>query len=194
MCSRRLARLLFHEANRVTGLEGDFNRKGTSAFAGRVVERVAIGAVCTIVDDGTLARRRGSLNIDDEGTPPSAHTSSRMACSRLSSDKMNARLTGTASTAMAGANPSPTSPAAHDQHLHAPRKTTARRNHRLGRGINAVNFRRRPGDITSGKFVSRPAGLSHRERQDGWCAHQGPRDWQRPRCAHARIHGGQRSS
>src|SRR5687767_2665331 len=59
--------ILLHEAIG-HGLEGDFNRKGSSAFAGRIGERVAATGV-TVVDDGTLARRRGSLNIDDEGNP-----------------------------------------------------------------------------------------------------------------------------
>ncbi|MGR9072185.1 MAG: metallopeptidase TldD-related protein, partial [Gammaproteobacteria bacterium] len=59
--------ILLHEAIG-HGLEGDFNRKGTSAFSGRVGERVA-SELCTVVDDGTLPGRRGSLNIDDEGTP-----------------------------------------------------------------------------------------------------------------------------
>ena len=59
--------ILLHEAVG-HGLEGDFNRKGSSAFAGKIGQQVASPA-CTIVDDGTLADRRGSLNIDDEGTP-----------------------------------------------------------------------------------------------------------------------------
>ena len=59
--------ILLHEAIG-HGLEGDFNRKGTSAFSGRVGKRVAAKGV-TVVDDGTLERRRGSLNIDDEGNP-----------------------------------------------------------------------------------------------------------------------------
>src|SRR5205823_13854833 len=59
--------ILLHEAIG-HGLEGDFNRKGTSAFAGRIGEQVA-APECTVVDDGTLTARRGSLNIDDEGTP-----------------------------------------------------------------------------------------------------------------------------
>ncbi|MAG76914.1 MAG: metalloprotease TldD, partial [Colwelliaceae bacterium] len=59
--------VLLHEAVG-HGLEGDFNRKGSSAFSGKVGERVA-SELCTIVDDGTMANRRGSLNIDDEGTP-----------------------------------------------------------------------------------------------------------------------------
>jgi len=64
--------ILLHEAIG-HGLEGDFNRKGTSAFSGRIGERVA-PEHCTIVDDGTLAGRRGSLNVDDEGTPTQCNT------------------------------------------------------------------------------------------------------------------------
>ena len=67
--------VLLHEAIG-HGLEGDFNRKGTSAFAGRIGERVATEA-CTVVDDGTLSRRRGSLNIDDEGTRDRLHHADR---------------------------------------------------------------------------------------------------------------------
>jgi TldD protein len=59
--------ILLHEAIG-HGLEGDFNRKGSSAFSGRIGQRVAADGV-TVVDDGTIADRRGSLNIDDEGTP-----------------------------------------------------------------------------------------------------------------------------
>jgi TldD protein len=64
--------VLLHEAIG-HGLEGDFNRKGTSAFSGRVGERVAAPGV-TVVDDGSLAERRGSLSIDDEGTPTQCTT------------------------------------------------------------------------------------------------------------------------
>ena len=59
--------ILLHEAVG-HGLEADFNRKGTSAFSGRVGEKVA-SELCTVVDDGTIGSRRGSLNVDDEGTP-----------------------------------------------------------------------------------------------------------------------------
>jgi TldD protein len=62
--------ILLHEAIG-HGLEGDFNRKGSSAFSGRIGERVAADGV-TVVDDGTIPDRRGSLNVDDEGTPTSA--------------------------------------------------------------------------------------------------------------------------
>lgn len=64
--------ILLHEAVG-HGLEGDFNRKGSSAFAGRIGERVAAKGVI-VVDDGTLSGRRGSLNIDDEGTPTQCTT------------------------------------------------------------------------------------------------------------------------
>ncbi len=64
--------VLLHEAIG-HGLEGDFNRKGSSAFAGRIGERVAAKGV-TVVDDGTLPNRRGSLNIDDEGNPTQCTT------------------------------------------------------------------------------------------------------------------------
>src|SRR6202011_760232 len=64
--------ILLHEAVG-HGLEGDFNRKGSSAFAGRIGKRVAARGV-TVVDDGTIADRRGSLNIDDEGNPTQCTT------------------------------------------------------------------------------------------------------------------------
>ena len=64
--------VLLHEAIG-HGLEGDFNRKGSSAFSGRMGERVAAKGV-TVVDDGTLANRRGSLNLDDEGNPTQCNT------------------------------------------------------------------------------------------------------------------------
>src|SRR5690606_30528750 len=89
--------VLLHEAIG-HGLEGDFNRKGTSAFANRIGERVATEA-CTVVDDGTLARRRGSLNIDDEGTPTQCTTLIENGVLRgYLHDKLNARLMGMAPT------------------------------------------------------------------------------------------------
>src|ERR1700733_14595244 len=89
--------ILLHEAIG-HGLEGDFNRKGTSAFAGRIGERVA-SAGCTIVDDGTLSRRRGSLNIDDEGTPTRCTTLTENGVLRgYMQDRLNARLMGVAPT------------------------------------------------------------------------------------------------
>ena len=89
--------VLLHEAVG-HGLEGDFNRKGTSAFSGRIGEQVAAKG-CTVVDDGTLPGRRGSLNIDDEGTP-SQNTVliEDGVLAGYMQDKLNARLTGVAST------------------------------------------------------------------------------------------------
>src|SRR6185312_3118423 len=85
--------ILLHEAIG-HGLEGDFNRKGTSAFANRIGERVA-APECTVVDDGTLARRRGSLNIDDEGTPTQCTTLIEKGILRgYIQDRLNARLMG----------------------------------------------------------------------------------------------------
>jgi TldD protein len=146
--------ILLHEAIG-HGLEGDFNRKGTSAFAGRVGERVA-SDLCTIVDDGTLSRRRGSLNIDDEGTPTQCTTLIENGVLKgYLQDKMNARLTGTASTGN-GRRES-------FAHITLPRMTnTYMRPGKsapeeiiasVQKGIYAVNFGGGQVDITSGKFV-----------------------------------------
>jgi TldD protein len=146
--------ILLHEAIG-HGLEGDFNRKGTSAFSGRIGERVA-SELCTIVDDGTLARRRGSLNIDDEGTPTQCTTLIENGVLKgYLQDKMNARLTGTASTGN-GRRES-------FAHITLPRMTnTYMRPGKsdpgeiiasVQKGIYAVNFGGGQVDITSGKFV-----------------------------------------
>jgi TldD protein len=146
--------ILLHEAIG-HGLEGDFNRKGTSAFAGRIGERVA-SEHCTIVDDGTLSRRRGSLNIDDEGTPTQCTTLIENGVLKgYLQDKMNARLMGTASTGN-GRRES-------FAHITLPRMTnTYMRPGKtppeeilasVAKGIYAVNFGGGQVDITSGKFV-----------------------------------------
>lgn len=89
--------ILLHEAIG-HGLEGDFNRKGTSAFAGRIGERVAAPGV-TVVDDGSLDNRRGSLTIDDEGTPTSRTTLIEDGILKgYMQDRLNARLMGVAAT------------------------------------------------------------------------------------------------
>nr|VFK52981.1 MAG: microcin-processing peptidase 2. Unknown type peptidase. MEROPS family U62 [Candidatus Kentron sp. TUN]VFK59364.1 MAG: microcin-processing peptidase 2. Unknown type peptidase. MEROPS family U62 [Candidatus Kentron sp. TUN]VFK67941.1 MAG: microcin-processing peptidase 2. Unknown type peptidase. MEROPS family U62 [Candidatus Kentron sp. TUN] len=89
--------ILLHEAIG-HGLEGDFNRKGSSVFAGRIGERVATEH-CTVVDDGTLPGRRGSLNVDDEGTPTRCTTLiEKGILTGYLQDKLNARLMGTQST------------------------------------------------------------------------------------------------
>jgi TldD protein len=146
--------ILLHEAIG-HGLEGDFNRKGTSAFAGRIGERVA-SEQCTIVDDGTLSRRRGSLNIDDEGTPTQCTTLIENGVLKgYLQDKMNARLMGVAATGN-GRRES-------FAHITLPRMTnTYMRPGRtppeeilasVDKGIYAVNFGGGQVDITSGKFV-----------------------------------------
>lgn len=146
--------ILLHEAIG-HGLEGDFNRKGTSAFAGRIGERVASN-LCTVVDDGTLADRRGSLNIDDEGTPTQCNTliEDGILVSYLQ-DKLNARLMKTQSTGN-GRRES-------YAHIPMPRMTNTFMlpgSHKhdeiiasVDKGIYAQNFGGGQVDITSGKFV-----------------------------------------
>jgi TldD protein len=146
--------VLLHEAIG-HGLEGDFNRKGTSAFSGRMGERVASPG-CTVVDDGTLARRRGSLNIDDEGTPTQCTTLIEDGVLRgYMQDRMNARLSGSQSTGN-GRRESfahMTMPRMTNTYMlpgpHDPGEILAS----VQRGIYAVNFGGGQVDITSGKFV-----------------------------------------
>jgi len=146
--------VLLHEAIG-HGLEGDFNRKGTSAFAGRIGERVA-SELCTVVDDGTLPGRRGSLNVDDEGTPTQQTVLIEKGILKgYMQDKLNARLMGTASTGN-GRRES-------YAHLPMPRMTNTymlagphSRDEIIAsveRGLYAVNFGGGQVDITSGKFV-----------------------------------------
>ncbi len=89
--------ILLHEAVG-HGLEADFNRKGVSAFSGRVGQQVA-SPLCTIIDDGTMANRRGSLNVDDEGTPTQANVLIENGILRgYLTDKLSAQVTGGKST------------------------------------------------------------------------------------------------
>jgi TldD protein len=146
--------VLLHEAVG-HGLEGDFNRKGTSAFAGRIGERVAASGV-TVVDDGTLPGRRGSLNIDDEGTPTARTTliEDGLLVGYMQ-DRLNARLMGMATTGN-GRRES-------YAHLPMPRMTNTYMlpgKHAaeeiiasVDHGLYAVNFGGGQVDITSGKFV-----------------------------------------
>jgi len=146
--------ILLHEAIG-HGLEGDFNRKGTSAFSGRVGEKVA-SPLCTVVDDGTLPGRRGSLTIDDEGTPTACTTLIENGILKgYMQDKLNARLMGV----------SPTGNGRREsyQHLPMPRMTNtymlAGPNdpeeiiRSVKKGLYAKNFGGGQVDITSGKFV-----------------------------------------
>ncbi|MHB0774385.1 metalloprotease TldD [Halomonas sp. WWR20] len=146
--------ILLHEAVG-HGLEGDFNRKGSSAFAGRMGQRVAAPGV-TVVDDATLPDRRGSMSIDDEGTP-GAYTPliEDGILTGYMQDKLNARLMGMA----------PTGNARRESYAHLPMPRMTNTYMLAGkhdpeeiiksvkRGIYAVSFGGGQVDITSGKFV-----------------------------------------
>ncbi|MBN2886159.1 MAG: metalloprotease TldD [Chromatiaceae bacterium] len=146
--------VLLHEAVG-HGLEGDFNRKGTSAFAGRLGERVAAPGV-TVVDDGTLAGRRGSLNVDDEGTATQQTLLIEDGILRgYMQDKLNARLMGVM----------PTGNGRRESYAHLPMPRMTNTYMLAGerdpeeiiasveKGLYAVNFGGGQVDITSGKFV-----------------------------------------
>ena len=146
--------ILLHEAVG-HGLEGDFNRKGSSTFSGRVGQRVASRGV-TVVDDGTLAGRRGSLNIDDEGNPTQRTVLIEDGILQgYMQDGLNARLMGVAPTGN-GRRES-------FAHLPLPRMTNTTMINgdksveeiikSVKRGIYAVNFGGGQVDITNGKFV-----------------------------------------
>jgi TldD protein len=146
--------ILLHEAIG-HGLEGDFNRKGTSTFSGRIGERVATPEV-TVVDDGTIPKRRGSLSIDDEGVPTQCTTLIENGILKnYMQDKHNAKLMGMAATGN-GRRES-------YAHLPMPRMTNT---YMLGgqheheeiiasveKGIYASQFGGGQVDITNGKFV-----------------------------------------
>ena len=146
--------VLFHEAVG-HGLEGDFNRKGSSAFSGRIGQRVAAKGV-TVLDDGTIADRRGSLNVDDEGHPTQKNVLIEDGILKgYIQDAMNARLMKV----------KPTGNGRRESYAHIPmpRMTNT---YMLGRdkdpkeivasikkGLYATNFGGGQVDITSGKFV-----------------------------------------
>jgi TldD protein len=146
--------ILLHEAVG-HGLEGDFNRKGTSAFSGKVGKTVA-SKLCTIVDDGTLPNRRGSLSVDDEGTQGQYNVlvEQGVLCGYMQ-DKLNARLMGVAPTGNGRREsfahmPMPrmtntymlAGPHEHDEIIASVKK-----------GLYAPNFGGGQVDITSGKYV-----------------------------------------
>jgi len=146
--------ILLHEAIG-HGLEGDFNRKGTSAFSGKIGERVAAAGV-TVVDDGAIADRRGSLSIDDEGTPTSETVLIEDGILKgYMQDRLNARLMGVA----------PTGNGRRESFAHAPmprmtntfmkggKDDPAELMARVKRGIFAKAFGGGQVDIVSGKFV-----------------------------------------
>jgi TldD protein len=146
--------VLLHEAVG-HGLEGDFNRKGTSAFSGRIGERVAAPGV-TVVDDGTIASRRGSLNIDDEGNATQRNVLIEDGVLKgYLQDSLNARLMGVA----------PTGNGRRESYAHIPMPRMTNTFMLNGdrdpqeiiasvkNGLYAVNFGGGQVDITSGKFV-----------------------------------------
>jgi TldD protein len=146
--------ILLHEAIG-HGLEGDFNRKQTSAFAGLMGERVAAPGV-TVVDDGTMADRRGSLTVDDEGTPCQSTTLIEDGILvGYMQDRQNARLMKMA----------PTGNGRRQSHAHIPMPRMTNTYMLAGahdpeeiiagtkKGLYAVNFGGGQVDITSGKFV-----------------------------------------
>ncbi len=146
--------VLLHEAIG-HGLEGDFNRKGTSAFTGRIGQRVAAPGV-TVVDDGTLHQRRGSLNIDDEGNPTQCTVLIEDGVLKgYMQDALNARLMATA----------PTGNGRRESFAHVPMprmtntymlsgdKDPAEILASVPRGLYAKNFGGGQVDIVSGKFV-----------------------------------------
>src|SRR5262249_25009838 len=146
--------ILLHEAVG-HGLEGDFNRKKTSAFAGRMGQKVASELV-TVVDGGTIANRRGSLNVDDEGVPTRRNVllANRILVGYMQ-DRLNARLMGS----------EPTGNGRREFYAHQPMPRMTNTFMLAGqddpadilrsvpRGLYAVNFGGGQVDITNGKFV-----------------------------------------
>ena len=146
--------VLLHEAVG-HGLEGDFNRKGSSAFSGKIGQQVT-SELCTIVDDGTMANRRGSLNIDDEGTPGQYNVLIEKGILKgYMQDKHNASLMGV----------KPTGNGRRESYAHLPMPRMTNTYMLAGehdpseiiksvkKGIYAPNFAGGQVDITSGKFV-----------------------------------------
>ena len=146
--------ILLHEAIG-HGLEGDFNRKGVSAFSGRIGQSVA-SPLCTVIDDGTIPNRRGSLNVDDEGTPTSRTVLIENGILRgYLQDRLNARLMKTA----------PTGNGRRESFAHAPMPRMTNTFMMAGEstpeeiigsvkhGLYAVSFGGGQVDITNGKFV-----------------------------------------
>lgn len=146
--------VLLHEAVG-HGLEGDFNRKGTSAFSGRLGEQVASRCV-TVVDDGSIARRRGSLTVDDEGTPTQQTVLIEDGVLRTyMQDKLNARLMNTSPTGNGRRESFADLPMPRMTNTfmlpgeHEPGEIIAS----VERGLYAVNFSGGQVDISSGRFV-----------------------------------------
>src|SRR5580698_8000134 len=146
--------ILLHEAIG-HGLEGDFNRKGVSAFAGRIGQTVA-SPLCTVIDDGTIPNRRGSINVDDEGTPTSRTILIEKGILRgYLQDRLNARLMKT----------EPTGNGRRESFAHSPmprmtntfmlpgESTPEEIMKSVKNGLYAVSFGGGRVDITNGKFI-----------------------------------------
>jgi len=146
--------VLLHEAVG-HGLEGDFNRKGTSAFSGRIGERVAAPGI-TVVDDGTLARRRGSLSVDDEGNPTQSTVLIEDGVLKgYLQDSLNARLMGVPTTGNGRRESFAHAPMPRmtNTYMLAGDKDPQEIIASVKRGLYAVNFGGGQVDIVSGKFV-----------------------------------------
>lgn len=146
--------VLLHEAIG-HGLEADFNRKGSSIFTGKLGQRVA-SSVCTIVDDGTLPQRRGSMNIDDEGTPTNCTVLIEQGILKgYMQDRLNAKLMGMQPTGNGRRESYANLPIPRMTNTymlageHSPMEIIAS----VENGLYAVNFGGGQVDITSGKFV-----------------------------------------
>ncbi len=146
--------VLFHEAVG-HGLEGDFNRKKTSVFSGKIGQKVA-STLCTVVDDGTIAGRRGSLTVDDEGTPSQRTVLIENGILKnYMQDNFNARLMNTQSTGN-GRRESYASlpmPRMTNTYLLPGKSTPEEIIASVEKGIYAADFSGGQVDITSGKFV-----------------------------------------
>ncbi|WDT75652.1 MAG: metalloprotease TldD [Candidatus Manganitrophus sp.] len=146
--------ILLHEAIG-HGLEADFNRKGTSAFSGKIGQRVA-SELCTVVDDGTLPWRRGSLNVDDEGTPTGRTVLIEKGIlkgylqDRLNATLMKMPLTGNGRRESYAHSPMPRMTNTYMLAGESNREEIIRS---VRKGLYAVSFGGGQVDITSGKFV-----------------------------------------
>jgi TldD protein len=146
--------VLLHEAVG-HGLEGDFNRKGSSNFSGRIGEKVA-SSLCTVIDDGTLEYKRGSLHVDDEGTPTQRNVLIEKGILKMyMQDKLNASLmnvptTGNGRRESYSCIPMPRMTNTFMENgEHNPQEIISS----VEKGLYAVNFSGGSVDITSGKFV-----------------------------------------
>ena len=186
--------ILLHEAVG-HGLEADFNRKKTSAFSNLLGQRVA-SDVCTIVDDGTLPFRRGSLNIDDEGTPTTRTVliEEGILCGYIT-DRLNARLMGIPLTGNGRREDfrSIVMPRMTNTFMLAGTSEPEDILRSVKKGLYAVSFGGGQVDITNGKFVFLgERSLSHRGWESDETGQRGDAHRERARRPQAGVHGGSR--